>query len=248
MKFLPKASIVALTCVLATNAWAADVAKAPAVDLSTNANKLSYVMGLNAGMNLKSHGVQIDPALFMRGMQDAMNNVAPSMTPAQIEQTLKDFQKQMTEKQQKMMTEMAVKNKADGETFMKSFQSQAGVQALSNGVYYKVVKAGTGAVPKMADSVKVTYEGKLVNGKVFDSTNKNGKDTAVSLPISQLIPGMQAALTKMPIGSTWQIAIPASQGYGEKGVGPIEPNQTLVFIISVLGIDAPAAAMAPAAK
>lgn len=239
MKFLPKASIVALTCVLTASAWAADAVKAPtAVDLSSDTNKLSYVMGLNAGMNLKSHGVQIDPTIFLRGMQDAFSGAAPSMTPAQIEQTLKDFQKQMTDKQQKMMKDMAVKNKTDGETFMKSFQAQAGVQALSNGIYYKVVKTGTGAVPKMTDSVKVTYEGKLVNGKVFDSTNKNGKDTPVSLPIAQLIPGMQAALVKMPVGSTWQIAIPAAQGYGEKGVGPIEPNETLIFTISVLGIDA----------
>lgn len=244
MKFALKVSIVALAGLFSVNAFAVDAAKTPAttvkaaapIDLTTSTNKLSYVMGLNAGMNLKTHGVQIDPALFLRGMQDAFSGAAPSMTPAQIEATLKAFQKEMTEKQQAMMKDMSAKNKADGEAFMKTFQAQKDVKALGDGVFYKVIKAATGPVPKATDTVKVTYEGKLVNGKVFDSTNKAGKDTAVALPIAQLIPGMQKALTTMSVGSTWEIAIPSAQGYGEKGVGPIQPNETLVFTIGVVSI------------
>ena len=240
MKFALKVSVIALACLFSSAAFAADVAKAPVasvkaapVDLSTSTNKLSYVMGLNAGMNLKSHGVQIDPALFLRGMQDAFNGTAPSMTPAQIEATLKAFQKEMTDKQQAMMKDMASKNKAEGDAFMKTFQSQKDVKALGDGVYYRVVKAATGPVAKATDTVKVTYEGKLVDGKVFDSTNKAGKNTAVALPIAQLIPGMQKALTTMSVGSTWEVVIPPAQGYGDKGVGPIQPNETLVFTIGV---------------
>lgn len=243
-KFALKASIIVLSTLFATGAYATDTAKAvtvaakpAAIDLSTSTNKLSYVMGLNAGMNLKSHGVQVDPALFLRGMQDAFSGAAPSMTPAQIEETLKAFQKEMGEKQQAMMKDMAAKNLAAGEAFIKTFQGEKDVKALGNGVFYKVVKAGSGAVPKATDTVKVTYEGKLVDGKVFDTTNKGGKDTAVALPIAQLIPGMQKALTTMPVGSTWQIVIPAAQGYGDKGVGPIQPNETLVFTISTVSIE-----------
>lgn len=230
MKLSHKISMIVLASVISTCAYAA--VTPPAVDLSSDTNKLSYVMGLNAGMNLKSHSIQVDPAIFLRGMQDALNGVAPSMTPAQIEQTMKDFQKTMVEKQKAMLKDMAAKNLADGNTFMKSFQSQKDVKALSDGVFYKVIKAATGPVPKMTDTVKVSYEGKLVNGKVFDSTAKTGKDMPVALPIAQLIPGMQKALTQMPVGSTWQVVIPPAQGYGDKGVGPIEPNETLVFTIT----------------
>lgn len=238
MKFVSKLSWLVLACAVTTSAMAqttsvASTVKAAPVDLSSDTNKLSYVMGLNAGMNLKSHGVQVDPAIFLRGMQDAMNGTPPSMTPAQIEQTLKDFQKQMADKQQAMLKDMAVKNKAAGDAFVKTFQSDKDVKSLGDGVFYKVIKAGTGPVPKLADTVKVSYEGKLVDGKVFDSTNKSGKDTPVALPISQLIPGMQKALAQMPVGSTWQVVIPPAQGYGDKGVGPIEPNETLIFTITV---------------
>jgi len=244
MKFALKISIIALTGLFAVNAFALDAAKTPSVavkaaapvDLSTSTNKLSYVMGLNAGMNLKTHGVQIDPALFLRGMQDAFSGAAPSMTPAQIDATLKAFQKEMTDKQQAMMKDVGAKNKAEGAQFMKTFQTQKDVKSLGDGVFYKVIKAGSGPIAKATDTVKVTYEGKLVDGKVFDSTNKDGKNTAVALPISQLIPGMQKALTAMSVGSTWEIAIPADQGYGEKGVGPIQPNQTLIFTIGVVSI------------
>ncbi len=242
MKFALKVTALVLSTLLASSAFAADTVKAPSmpvsvkstpVDLSSSENKLSYVMGLNAGMNLKSHGVQIDPAIFLQGMQVAFNGTAPAMTPAQIDETLKSFQKHMQEKQQTMMKEMAVKNKEAGAAFMKTYESQKDVKALGNGVFYKVLKVGTGPVPKATDTVKVTYEGKLVDGKVFDSTNKAGKNTPVPLPIAQLIPGMQKALTTMTVGSTWEVAIPSAQGYGEKGVGPIQPNETLVFNISV---------------
>ena len=110
-----------------------------------------------------------------------------------------------------------------------------------------MLKEGTGAKPKDGDNVKVNYEGKLIDGTVFDSSYERGQAAPMSLAKGALIDGFREALLNMPVGSTWEVYIPADKAYGGRQQGPIQPFSALIFKIDLLSIDAPAQpAAAPA--
>ena len=106
---------------------------------------------------------------------------------------------------------------------------------LPSGLQYKVLQQGTGAVAKATDKVKVHYEGRLIDGTVFDSSYKRGEPT--SFAPNQVIKGWTEALTMMPVGSKWQLYIPQELGYGARGAGKIPPFSTLIFDVEVLAIE-----------
>lgn len=215
---------------------------ATAPDLNTDEAKISYAMGLNMGDNLRTHDVTtIDPAVFERGLADGIHGNPPAMTPAQLQDAFKKFQEILKAKQAAELQKASERNLAAGDVFMKAFQKQKDVKTTADGIAYKVITAGKGPTPKADDTVQVTYVGKLVNGVTFDSSNKTGKpgdDKAVDFPIKQLVPGLQKILVMMPVGSKWEIVLPPKEAYGDKGIGfgPIGPNETLDFTISVVGI------------
>jgi peptidylprolyl isomerase/FKBP-type peptidyl-prolyl cis-trans isomerase FklB len=123
------------------------------------------------------------------------------------------------------------------EAFMTKTAAEPGVQKLPSGVLYKVVRKGPadgGLKPQLADDVKVHYEGKLVDGTVFDSSYERG--IPASMPLSQLIPAWQEALQLMRPGDEWILYVPPEQGYGAEGRGKIPPNAPLIFRIELLGV------------
>lgn len=127
------------------------------------------------------------------------------------------------------------KNKEAGEKFLKDNAKKEGVKTLKNGVQYKVIKEGSGDIPKDTSAVKVHYEGKLIDGKVFDSSYKRGEP--VTLRANQVIPGWTEALTHMPVGSVWEVYIPQDQAYGMRQQKDIDPFSMLIFKIELLGIE-----------
>ena len=138
------------------------------------------------------------------------------------------------------------KNKKVNEQFMAANAKKPGVQKLANGVQYKVVKAGKGVVPTKNDMVSVNYTGRTIDGKVFDTTQ--GKQPA-QMPVGQVIPGFTEALTHMPVGSTWEVYIPASQAYGANSPSAdIKPFSALIFTVELLSVEKnPSAGAQPAA-
>lgn len=126
-------------------------------------------------------------------------------------------------------------NKAAGEKFLAANKAKAGVKTLPSGVQYKVIKEGTGALPSDTSMVKLQYEGRTVDGKVFDSSYK--RNGAVSLRANQVIKGFTEALTHMPVGSVWEVYIPQNLAYGEREQGDIKPFSALIFKIELLGIE-----------
>jgi FKBP-type peptidyl-prolyl cis-trans isomerase len=126
-------------------------------------------------------------------------------------------------------------NKKRSDDFMAKIAKTPGVKPLGNGVYYKVITEGKGAVPKDTSLVKVNYEGKLIDGTKFDSSYDR-KEPA-SMRCNQVIPGFTIALTHMPIGSKWEVYIPADQAYGAREAGQIKPFSALVFTLELLSID-----------
>lgn len=127
--------------------------------------------------------------------------------------------------------------KQAGEKFMAQKAKEAGVKKLPSGVLYKVIKEGTGDIPKDTSTVKVHYEGKTFEGTVFDSSYKRNEPT--TFRVNQVIRGWTEALTHMPVGSTWEVYIPQQLAYGprQSGMrGEIKPFSALVFKMELISI------------
>lgn len=125
---------------------------------------------------------------------------------------------------------------AESAAFMKKVATEEGVKILPSGVAYKVVRSGpeTGMKPTLKDEVKVHYEGKLVNGRVFDSSYERGAPAA--MPLDRLIPAWQEALVQMRPGDEWILYVPPKEGYGADGAGEIPPNAALIFRIELIDV------------
>lgn len=123
--------------------------------------------------------------------------------------------------------------KQEGEKYMAEVAKKPGIKKLDKGVYYEVNKEGNGPVPTADMQVEVEYEGKLIDGTVFDSTANHGGEPA-KFVVGQVIPGWQTALTHMPVGSEWTIYIPYDQAYGDRGSGQIPPYSTLIFKVKLI--------------
>jgi FKBP-type peptidyl-prolyl cis-trans isomerase len=207
------------------------------VDLSTDIKKESYANGHLLGENIKpqleylsQYKVDIDLAAMIQGLEDAVSSKNAL--------SQEDVQKYYTQLQNRLVTAlngMRDKNKEDGAKFLAANAEKPGVVSLSSGLQYKVIKAGTGAQPKISDVVTVHYKGRFIDGTEFDSSHKHNKP--VQFGLDQVISGWTEALQLMTVGSTWELVVPASLAYGDAGNGVIEPGKLLVFEIELLSID-----------
>ena len=128
-------------------------------------------------------------------------------------------------------------NKAAGEKFLAANKKKAGVVTLPSGLQYKVIKEGKGAIPTDTTTVKVQYEGRTIDGKVFESSYKNGQGPMTMQP-RQMIPGWTEALTHMPEGSVWEVYIPQNLAYKDRQAGQIKPYSALIFKIELVKVGA----------
>ena len=126
-------------------------------------------------------------------------------------------------------------NKEAGEKFLAANAKKDGVKTLPSGVQYKVIKEGNGAIPADTSLVKVHYEGKTVEGKVFDSSYERGEP--INLRCNQTIKGWTDAMVHMPAGSVWEVYIPQELAYGEREQGEIKPFSMLIFKIELLEVN-----------
>jgi len=154
--------------------------------------------------------------------------MSPDSAYGEFEKLLKPLQTAALER--KYATE-----KAANEKFLADNAKKEGVTVLPSGVQYKVLKEGTGALPTDTSTVKCLYEGRLIDGTVFDSNTEEGRDPfEVNLGMPRVIPGWVEALKQMPAGSKWEVYIPQELGYGQQDMGQIKPFSTLIFTIEVL--------------
>lgn len=206
-----------------------------AVTLKNDEDKLSYSIGIDLGKNFKRQGIDINAEAMAKGLQDGMSGEKSLLTEEQMKDVLTKFQRDLMAKRTAEFNKKAEENKKKGEEFLKENKSKQGVVSLPSGLQYKVIKKGEGKTPSKEDTVTVEYTGRLVDGQVFDSTEKSGKPATFKL--SQVIPGWTEALQLMPAGSVWEIYVPADLAYGARSVGgPIGPNETLIFKIHLLSV------------
>ena len=187
------------------------------------------------GVNLEVFGNDSTKSIslknFMSGFISGTTGNKGLMT---LEQASQVAQTKMMAIKAKNMEKQYGANKVAGEKFLAANKTKAGVKTLPSGVQYKVIKEGNGAIPKDTSMVKVNYEGKTIDGKVFDSSFKRG--TPVDLRANQVIKGWTEALVHMPAGSVWEVYIPQELAYGDREQGQIKPFSVLIFKIELISV------------
>lgn len=223
---------------LTAAAFTAALSAAPLVLAAPESDqeKLSYSIGVTLGQSLSQDIEDLDIDAFNQAIEDVYSGGDLQMSQDEMAQALTQFQQQQMAEQQAAAQEAAEANKAEGEKFLAENAKKDGVEVTDSGLQYKVLESGDGATPGPKDNVKVHYEGKLLDGTVFDSSYQRGEP--VEFRVDQVIEGWQEALQKMSVGDTWMIYLPSDLAYGQAGTGgPIGPNETLTFKVELLGVE-----------
>jgi FKBP-type peptidyl-prolyl cis-trans isomerase FklB len=203
--------------------------------LKTQKDKLSYALGMNLGTNLHKETVEVDPAILLRGLKDALAADKTLLTEDEARAALTQLQTEVRSKQQEKMKVAGEMNKKEGVEFLAANKSKEGIVMLPSGLQYKILTTGTGPKPTASDTVVCNYRGTLVSGSEFDSSYKRGQPA--SFPVNGVIKGWTEALQLMPVGSKWQLFVPSELGYGDRGAGAdIGPGATLIFEVELLSI------------
>lgn len=193
-------------------------------------------MRMISGMNRDLFGEDSTQTLsmkqFLAGFSTAVTGKPGAMT---MEQAMQVYQTLSQSIKKKSMEKTYGPYKKTNEEWLAKNAKAAGVKTLPSGVQYKVITEGNGALPKDTSEVQVRYEGRLIDGTVFDSTAKHG-DQPLTLRANQVIKGWTDALVHMPVGSTWEIYIPADLAYGERAAGEIKPFSTLIFKLTLVSV------------
>lgn len=193
-------------------------------------NKISYALGLGIAQQLKSMGIEdFSVEDFSQSVSDVLADKTPAMTSREAQELLNDYF-------QKKQREQAEKAIAEGKVFLEANARKEGVTQTKSGLQYEVLSQGKGGKsPKATDTVVCHYEGRLVSGKVFDSSYERNQPAEFAL--NQVIPGWTEGLQLMAEGDKYRFYIPYLLGYGEQGAGPsIPPYSTLVFDVELIGV------------
>ena len=191
--------------------------------------KVSYALGMSIANNIMASGVNnLNVEEFVKAIKASLAGEQPAMSVAEAQQVLNDYFTKLQEEQTAAV-------KAEGEAFLAENAKKEGVVTLPSGLQYKVLNAGTGATPKASDSVECHYEGRLIDGSVFDSSYQRGE--TATFGVTQVIAGWVEALQLMKEGDKWQLYIPYNLAYGERGAGAqIPPYATLIFDVELVKV------------
>jgi len=207
---------------------------AEALDLSNEKSLTSYSTGYQVGGDFRKQGTDIDPQIVLQGVRDALEGREPAMSHETMRETLVDLQKSVVELQKKQMEERARETLAAGKAFMAENGKKEGVTTLPSGLQYEILREGNGESPTVDDVVEVNYRGTMIDGTEFDSSDRRGR--SAQFKVDKVIDGWTEALQRMKVGGKWRLVIPPDLAYGDKRVGAIKPNSTLVFDIELLAI------------
>lgn len=224
---------------LAVSLTACNKPSSSSTKLATDDAKAAYSIGYMTAKSMSAQVPALDTKSYAAGFKDAYAKKDPAIKEEDMKTVLMAFEakvrKEAEDKQKKDAAEAVTK----GAAYLAENAKKAGVITTASGLQYQVIKEGTGAKPVATDTVKVHYEGKLVDGTVFDSSIKRGEP--VSFPLNQVIAGWTEGVQLMTVGSKYKFVIPANLAYGEQGGGPIPANSVLTFEVELLEIN-------PAAK
>ena len=193
------------------------------------ANKVNSSILPNMKQAFEGSADSIRQAMFIKGFIAALQNDTTFFAQSEASKLYRQRAEQVVE------TRNAAYKK-ENEDWLKANAKKEGMQTTPSGLQYKVLVAGNGPKPKATDKVKVKYEGRMIDGTVFDSSYKRDPQTN-SFQCNEVIKGWTEALTMMPVGSKWEICIPQELAYGARQAGQIKPYSTLVFTVELLEIE-----------
>lgn len=193
-------------------------------------DKISYALGLSMGQNLMSSGVEsLNYQDLAAGIEDVLTKQQPKISYQEAQQVLNQFFQELEAK-------VAGAAKAEGEKFLAENAKREGVKVTPSGLQYEILEPSLGQKPKATDTVRVHYEGTLIDGTVFDSSYRRGE--SITFPLNGVIKGWTEGLQLMSIGSKYKFFIPYQLAYGERGAGQsIPPYAALIFTVELLGIE-----------
>jgi len=193
-------------------------------------DKISYALGLSMGQNLMSSGVEsLNYQDLAAGIEDVLTHQQPKISYQEAQQVLNTFFQELEQK-------IAGAAKAEGEKFLAENAKREGVKVTPSGLQYEILEPSLGQKPKATDTVRVHYEGTLIDGTVFDSSYRRGE--SITFPLNGVIKGWTEGLQLMSIGSKYKFFIPYQLAYGERGAGQsIPPYAALIFTVELLGIE-----------
>lgn len=198
----------------------------------TDEEKLGYTIGVHIGRDLLNQALVLDRDSLIQGLKDALAEGDLQLSDKQMRQILVDHRRTEQDKQKQAASD----NEEQGRAFLAANKHKDGVETHPSELQYKVIRVGSGDSPSADDTVTVHYEGRLLDGKVFDSSYQRGEP--VTLSLDRVIKGWRIALPLMTVGAKWRLFIPSELGYGAQGAGPdIEPNSTLIFDVELVSIE-----------
>lgn len=213
---------------------AAATAQTPASPFKTPLEATGYAVGADMVRNFKAQGVTFDVEQVIRGLRDASSGAKLAMSDAEVKRLVSELESEVRTKMANARKQEAEANLKAGAEFLAANAKKPGVTTLPSGLQYLVLKAGEGRKPSDESSVVANYSGQLVDGTTFDASQPGSPAT---FRVGGVIPGWREALKLMPMGSKWQLTIPAALAYGERGAGrTIGPNQTLRFDVELVQV------------
>mgnify|MGYP003574318964 CR=1 FL=1 len=234
-----------ITTLLGVAVFASSVslmAMADELKLEDETARINYSLGYQIGGDFKRQGLEMNPAAVTKGIEDALSEAVPLMTPEEIQTTLTELKRTLVAQQKQKAEEQAAKLQADSKQFLEENAKQEGVLVTESGLQYQIIEPGTGKTPTPTDKVTVNYQGTLVDGKEFDSSYKRGKP--VSFQLDGVVKGWTEGLQLIKEGGKIKLFIPPELAYGDRG--PLA-HRALIFDVELLSVGEPGeAAEAPA--
>ena len=205
------------------------------VVLETTDARLSYGIGLRMGQRMAADGMTVDVPAYAAGLEDALAGGEAMLTDDEINAEMTAFQERRQAEAEAERVALAQTNLEAGRAYMEEMSGREEVQTTESGLQYVVMEPGEGDSPVAEDSVEVHYEGRLIDGTVFDSSFERGQ--TVTFGLTQVIAGWTEGLQLMKPGSKFKFIIPPELGYGEGGAGQmIGPNATLLFDVELIAV------------
>jgi FKBP-type peptidyl-prolyl cis-trans isomerase FklB len=219
-----------------------------AANSSDNKKKAAYFAGIQIGqqlgtqmfkgINYQLFGEDSTKSISMRNLLSGFIAQTEGKAEFDIEKVRNGLQEKMGRFRDKSLAKTYAANKEAGEKFMAQNKTKEGIKELTpGGVQYKVIKEGNGPIPADTSRVMVSYEGRTIDGKVFDSSYKNNDNKPIEITVNNMIPGWIDVLTHMPVGSVWEIYIPQEKAYGSREAGEdVKPFSALIFKLELVSI------------
>ena len=197
--------------------------------------KMSYALGMNIAGNISELPLEIDKACLLRALNAVLAGQPAELPQEEYAKYMQKFQQEVREAGQKAVKQAAESNRASGREFLTANAKKEGVKTTASGLQYQVLAQGSGPRPDRHQKVRVHYTGRLIDGKVFDSSVQRGEPAEFGL--TQVIAGWTEGLQLMPAGSKYRLFIPPELAYGDRGApGAIPPGAALIFDVELLEI------------